>query len=58
MAIKGVHKLAASQGHQFILNNPESWIICDPLSPALSIPILTPYRTGLANYALGFSFDP
>ena len=41
MVIEVVRELVTSQGCQFILNDPETWMILDPLSPAISIPVLT-----------------
>ena len=41
MVVEVVRESAASQGRQFILNDPESWMIRDPLGPVISVAALS-----------------
>lgn len=50
MVVEVVRESAASQGRQFVLNDPESWMIRDPLGPTISVAALSGPRPHNATF--------
>ena len=52
MVVEITRRSAASQGRPFILEDPNSWMLRDPLGPTISIPVLTGARPIGATFCM------
>ena len=52
MVVEITRRSAASQGRPFILEDPNSWMLRDPLGPTISIPVLTGARPISATFCM------